>query len=758
MDSEAAGVHEAYEQLYVSPNCSVQTAESRFGAHVLDDLGTFVNEGPHDNDMVFDDDEDDGEVDEEDDALEEGVFAELYDWSPALGGGAGLETDPNHAQHGFPRIATTRHNLTALSQRFNLYFAAYQDRIYVYQPRRAGPQILPPPSLILHPRPSKLGDECGGFLDQRFPHQINHIVVGNLGALEIVVLAYDDGDTIAYYTHSIVRCIRANSDQVRGPGASPGRQGAHLKPFFHENVGKTAWGLAIHEQSRLIAVSSNLHEVTVFAFALSHVSAAVKIPELEFSPTLPCGKRAFELQRHIQSRTRTWRIILPLGRGGNNIPNISFLDDDAGDAERVVAIDIGGTVWLLDIWRIGTLPIRWPDSDAREQQMVHGVRGWGVLVLPYSSFRPTKTVRESLGVPGGEVMAVMKSEETNRVWLDTTCSLYYIKGFSSNPDTIFRQRHTRLDYGRTHAAKPEFQEEDLSDTYWSESESEDEGVCMTTSPGALGKKPAYTAALGAAMERWSTVTAFSGRSDSSFEDLSDETQLSRCIIPSFGETPPLDGNPSRHTLFSRMQPDRQRRTKHIEFSKADVPSHLAKDYCILRTSPTDVELLPFNRDAPCVECKCLLTHHNHTGVAAPWDLHPAYSERVSMLLHVPELSLVVTGSPTGRVALLTLTKTAKKLYNTELRHGFRVDCVLPRKAEDGKKLRPGCTLIGVAISPVPYRPGKGLELRPERGGRETAAAAAAAPVMYRLMLHYKNHTILMYDVSRGGEEDELLVF
>ena|SRR6187402_10462 len=37
--------------------------------------------------------------------------------------------------------------------------------------------------------------------------------------------------------------------------------------FFHENVGSSAWGLGIHQASRLIAVGSNLREVTVFSHA-----------------------------------------------------------------------------------------------------------------------------------------------------------------------------------------------------------------------------------------------------------------------------------------------------------------------------------------------------------------------------------------------------------------------------------------------------------------------------------------------------------
>ena len=246
-----------------------------------------------------------------------------------------------------------------------LYFAAYQDRIYVYQPRRA-PQILPSPSLILHPRPSKLAICCGGVQDKVFPHQINHMAVGNLGNLEIVLVGYDDGDVAAYYTHAIVRCVKATSDQSRGTGACRARQTLHPKPFFHENVGKSAWGLAIHEQSRLIAVGSNLHEVTVFAFAVNRNKATVRFPEVDNSPRVATGQTALELQKQFQSRTRTWRITLPLGHTGNNIPNLDFIDDEAGEADKVAAIDIAGNVWILDIWKIGALPIHWrddPDTD-----------------------------------------------------------------------------------------------------------------------------------------------------------------------------------------------------------------------------------------------------------------------------------------------------------------------------------------------------------------------------------------------------------
>ena len=377
-----------------------------------------------------------------------------------------------------------------------------------------------------------------------------------------------------------------------------------------------------------------------------------------------------------------------------------------------------------------------------------------MLVLPYSSFKPTKTIRESLGLPGREVMAITKPDES-RIWLDTTCGLYYIKGLSTNPDILFRQRHTRVDYPKAHASKSECQEDDLSDVWETESDSGDEdeaGSGVNRRPDTTGNMGVYPPMADPETERWSAITPFSGRGDPSLADMDDEAQVSRGIIPSFGETPLLDGDIARHSLFSRLNNDRQRRIKFLEFPKADLTANLVKNYCLLRTTLTDVELQPFDRDAPCIESKFLLTHHNHLGVPNPWDFHPAYSERINMLIHVPELNLVAAGSPTGRVALITLTKTAKRLHLTRVRHGFRVDCVLPRKSEDEKRMRPGCSLIGLAMSPVPTHQGSGLELRLKNEGSK------AVPPTYRLMLHYKDHTILMYDVARIGPDQELLIF
>lgn len=195
-------------------------------------------------------------------------------------------------------------------------------------------------------------------------HQVNHLITGDLGGAEILLLAYDDGDIIAYYTRHVVDFLeRSTKQQPRG----------HLapqtpRPFFHDTVGASAWGLAIHSLSRLIAVSSNRAEVDVFAFALQPFTADdsllqrdmqhTAVPVEEPSPTTNRSVTLSELERHLRSRDRHRRILLCPGLSTGNIPCIDFISDKDGFAEKVAAIDIHGCITLLDIWTYDGRPIR----------------------------------------------------------------------------------------------------------------------------------------------------------------------------------------------------------------------------------------------------------------------------------------------------------------------------------------------------------------------------------------------------------------
>lgn len=200
-------------------------------------------------------------------------------------------------------------------------------------------------------------------MSQTFPHQANHIITGDLGGIEIVLLAYDDGDVVAYYTRHIVSYIENLPKRRRGPQPSK----KVPQPFFRETVGMTAWGLAVHSQSRLIAVSSNLAEVNVFAFALQppraddplqHKTQPLVVPSDDFSPTTYAGASALELESLLRLRDRYWRILLPLGPSGHNIPSIDFISDAKGIAEKVIAVDINGCIFIMDIWKVGSRPLK----------------------------------------------------------------------------------------------------------------------------------------------------------------------------------------------------------------------------------------------------------------------------------------------------------------------------------------------------------------------------------------------------------------
>ena len=119
-----------------------------------------------------------------------------------------------------------------------------------------------------------------------------------------------------------------------------------LYRFFHENVGASAWGLAIHEKSRLIAASSNLREVTLFIPAYSRDGDQQGM--VNTSGTL--FPDFSHLPGPISARNSNGRKILKLGPDGHNIPSISFASSINGEAESILAADIHGNLWILEIW------------------------------------------------------------------------------------------------------------------------------------------------------------------------------------------------------------------------------------------------------------------------------------------------------------------------------------------------------------------------------------------------------------------------
>jgi len=41
---------------------------------------------------------------------------------------------------------------------------------------------------------------------------VNNMIISDLGSHEILLMAFDDGDVIAYYTHAIIAAIESRND------------------------------------------------------------------------------------------------------------------------------------------------------------------------------------------------------------------------------------------------------------------------------------------------------------------------------------------------------------------------------------------------------------------------------------------------------------------------------------------------------------------------------------------------------------------
>ncbi|PBP22361.1 pyridine nucleotide-disulfide oxidoreductase family protein [Diplocarpon rosae] len=345
-----------------------------------------------------------------------------------------------------PRTAAWRCNLVALSHDFNLYFAVYGDELHITIPRDLRQTLPAAPDVIIDLPRTKKAYEVPGCLDRVHAHDVNNVKVGALGDHEILLMGCDDGDVIAYYTHQLAReAAKAGHTRGRVP----------VKPFFHENVGISAWGLAIHQGSRLIATGTNFREVIVFKPGIARVidpNAKRRCNDDHDIYTLVDPlKRTTQLYTPVSTltfgepdggvgdlyRQMSVRLRLPLGSRGHNVPSIDFLSDDRGEASTVVAVDINGKLWSLDLATAEALespPIEVPqiepwNSDEDEIEC----RGWGVVCVSADAFKLVRTPQEALGVPKMTDAFKVRTDSRNKRYqsLEITSSVTDVRENSS---------------------------------------------------------------------------------------------------------------------------------------------------------------------------------------------------------------------------------------------------------------------------------------------------------------------------------------
>ncbi|KAL6236025.1 hypothetical protein BDW75DRAFT_207862 [Aspergillus navahoensis] len=310
-----------------------------------------------------------------------------------------------------PRTSSWRCNLTALSQRRNLFFVACGHQIYVWEP--AGPsQILgSKPEMIVTPVMKE--PQAAGYIRPTSPHEINSILVDDLGREEVLLLVTDSGNVCGYRVEAIYSSLKRAADN----GKVRPLDGSDMEPFFIEYVGASAWGLAIHKFARLIAVSANTGYVTVFAFALVSPGSDKgddSFRQLEMADDATENSQTWlhirteaqfrQLQQLMPEKHRTRNIKLTYSGHFTNIPSVGFLNTDYDpNGMWMVSTDIYNRTIVWNVWEsLGPfneyhLNNVAPWSIPEDAYLDDGDRGWSVIALDPRSFHLVKTEEEACG-------------------------------------------------------------------------------------------------------------------------------------------------------------------------------------------------------------------------------------------------------------------------------------------------------------------------------------------------------------------------
>lgn len=240
-----------------------------------------------------------------------------------------------------------------------------------------------------------------GYIDRTTPHTINAILVDDLGRDEILLLATDSGNVCGYHVEAIYSAI----ERCTKSGYKRPFDGTEVNAFFVENVGMSAWGLATHKYARLIAISANTGQITVYAFALVD-HAADSDDFVESSETLALTadqnwvaidsrKQLKELQKHMPRNHRTRNLRLTYRGHFDNIPCVSFANFDLdADGLWMVSTDISNRVILWRIWDdLWPRRVYYPGHPMNNPPQ----RGWNVIPLDPRTFKQHPSREEACG-------------------------------------------------------------------------------------------------------------------------------------------------------------------------------------------------------------------------------------------------------------------------------------------------------------------------------------------------------------------------
>ncbi|OCL07166.1 hypothetical protein AOQ84DRAFT_223108, partial [Glonium stellatum] len=659
---------------------------------------------------------------------------------------------------------------TALSQLYNLYFIACVDTVHVYQPTFPDQKLSNKPDLILRPPKSRPG--LRGIIDPPNPHSITHLIIDFLGTEEILLVSCDDGDVIGYHTHLIHQTIETHSmlDMFE-------RNARDVRNFFHKNVGLSAWGLSVHCEARLIAVSANTHRVTIYAFALARPGNSSSEPSTDsLEDAFPDNDN--DPADFPSPRRKDHCIVLPDIK--ENIPSVSFNNNGTDPQGRwILSSVIDGNVYIWDILRPSVPPrkIRLafcaatehpksrPDTCTcpDESQRPHGV--WNAIFLDPRSFRGVANVEAAVGSSNIKQSEFFWDITNTKNDIDSS-QTFEVSHSLAVPD-FNNLLPIALQGGDTNAEEYPHDGVDIildedGDILLSEDEDDDDGdededgeddeddeddedhhsdldIAELTSANNTEPTPPNNM-FGILDPYFDPVSPLvqpnngnTGMTNTLIDDMNDDSDSS-----ADPEEDDSDMDISDTLLPVSVPSVKRPYIKHSCMPSAD-ETLLPPNCPILIVSVHDLFLLqPRNRDTDDVESPIIAVHDPLSQSKAPeWN---KYRDCMNFLAQIPEIGVVIVGSPKGRAAVLTLTQVSLSTRSFPKRKkafSFRLDHILPFASQERAGLRPRKALLaGIAVGPV-----------------QGTLGTIDSPRRWRLLLSFTDHSVLSYEIGKYRDEE-----
>ncbi|KAF2432216.1 hypothetical protein EJ08DRAFT_695669 [Tothia fuscella] len=663
----------------------------------------------------------------------------------------------SHSRNGLPKLSTWRLNLIGLSQVHNLFFVAYIDKVHVYTPEYPLQSLSDKPALILSP--PRTPTATTGYVDPLHPHSINNLFIDFLGDLEILLLACDDGDVLGYYVNEIQAAIN-HRDDSDGPDSI---DGFDVRCFFQQNVNRSAWGLSIHSKSRKIAISANTHRVTVFTFGLitSEWIDNGSCPDKSFPLTKQdplvvkrefdgewvrlhckwCQTSNFESIEEFFEHVDEWhgwnynnveRAARDCGDITNapprpdhlsrdndqkfelapmrhNVPSVAFCNtDDDPTGRLLICGDILGANILWDLQHLQIVEFiksEYCRGDAESCRCVghypHAI--WSLSWLDKKSFRkfndyaplPNTTQVQDRLWNGDRAMQMTEHNANFSMWKARA------------------QRHPNLVPAASADTDVSDQSEHSDDELPTDFEDDEE-----LGPARLREVQQ--------VQRDLAIADCYGLSSNGHPWDCDSVTAGKAFLDVAKEGPDLRQDVVRGKL----------RFPCPLFIASSKSTYMSQPYeSGLKTKPFVTMSEPLEQS---------LIHDNHATIHLCHDLE--ISDRLSFQMNIPELGVLIVGSPKGRVAIFSLGQTTWNARRTKPVYFYRLDHLLPLKSQEDQGSRPESRLAGIAVSPV-----QGL-----LGHMDCGLARK-----WRLLLYYVDHSVLSYELSKKGKsvagDDDMII-